>query len=90
MNTKKIEIQKPITPSIAFNEKKLNHRDHIYEAIKNKVLNFEISKCFCNHTEGETIDNYDAWGLNIPTIICNNCHSMRSKFFLNDISIHEL
>jgi SAM-dependent methyltransferase len=82
-----ISIANPINPSLSFSSKMIKHRDYIYEAIKSNYLKFKFSQCFCGSVEGEIIHNYDAWGLNIPTIVCDNCYSIRSKYFFDDVSI---
>ena len=87
MNNNLIYIADPINPQLSFNLKMIKHRDYIHESIKNNFLKLKFSQCFCGAVDGEIIDNYDAWGLNIPTIVCDNCYSIRSKFFFDDVSI---
>ena len=87
MNNSSINISEPIKPTLKFTSKMIEHRNFIHNSLKNRYLNLKISKCFCGTYDGEVIENHDAWGLNIPTIICNNCYSIRSKFFLDDDSI---
>lgn len=83
-----INIKKPIEPTFYFTKEKLKHRDHIYKAIKNGDLNFISSTCFCGAAEKTiTIDNYDAWGLNIPTVVCSKCCAIRSEYILDNNSI---
>jgi len=89
MNDINSNIKQPITPCLKFTKKQLRHRNYIYDAIKSNYLNFVLSKCFCEQKSYKEIiiANYDAWGLNIPTIICDNCCSIRSKYFLDNLSI---
>jgi SAM-dependent methyltransferase len=86
-NNKNVRLTYPIAPVIPFSKKQLNHLNYIYEAITNKKLDFIFSKCFCGERKGEVIDNYDCYGLNIPTIICEKCFAIRSKYFLDKPSI---
>lgn len=78
---------KPTSPALDFSNDQLNHRDYIYDTIRRGYLKFKNSICFCGEHQGFIIDNYDAWGFNIPTIICSRCYAIRSKFFLDEISI---
>jgi hypothetical protein len=73
-------------PNVASNDQ-LNHRDYIYDSIRRGHLKFKNSICFCAEHQGFIIDNYDAWGFNVPTIVCSRCYTIRSKFFLDEISI---
>jgi 2-polyprenyl-3-methyl-5-hydroxy-6-metoxy-1,4-benzoquinol methylase len=51
------------------------------------LLVFEFSKCFCGESAAREFLAYDAWGLNIPTVICNKCNAIRSKYFMDDNSL---
>lgn len=81
------EMKPPINPIVPFNKEQLTHRDKIYKAILDDVLKFEPSICFCGEQESHALINYDAWGFNIPTVICKKCFAIRSKIFLDEPSL---
>ena len=78
---------KPITPKLNFNNSQIDHRDFIQKALCDNTLDLVDSVCFCGNKDGKIIENYDAWGFNIPTIVCSNCYSTRSKYFFTSDSI---
>jgi 2-polyprenyl-3-methyl-5-hydroxy-6-metoxy-1,4-benzoquinol methylase len=80
-------FKEPIKPVIQFSQLQIDHRDKIYDSIKRGDLVFEESKCFCGERDAKEIVAFDAWGINIPTVKCNKCNAIRSKYFMDDISI---
>jgi SAM-dependent methyltransferase len=83
----KIKLVKSIEPSIKFNSRQIIHRDFIFSSIQDGKLNIVNSTCFCGDIKSRTIFNYDSYGLNIPTVVCKFCSTIRSKFFLDDESL---
>jgi SAM-dependent methyltransferase len=77
----------PIRPVLKFNQSQLNHRNYIQEALTNGNLKLVESKCFCGSIKSFKILSYDAWGFNIPTIMCKKCYTIRSKYFFDKSSI---
>ncbi len=85
---KKINFQNPINPVLDFSEQQLKHRNRIDKAIIDGIIKFQHSKCFCGETDSRKILDYDAWGFNIPTVICKKCRTIRSEYFMDDDSLN--
>mgnify|MGYP000886926630 CR=1 FL=1 len=83
----KVKLLKSIEPSIKFNSRQISHRDFIFSSIQDGRLNLVNSTCYCGENESKTIFKYDSYGLNIPTVVCKSCSTIRSKFFLDDESL---
>lgn len=84
-------ITSPVEPVLNFSKEQLEHRDFIQNNIESEYLKFIKSKCFCGNKTKKNIviDYYDAWGFNIPTVVCGNCLAMRSDIVLDDSSIYK-
>lgn len=82
-----------IDPVINLSPTTKNHRDLIFSKIQDGFFSFTPSYCFClsenkqEQNDDTNIFEYDAWGYNIPTVICNKCGTIRSKFFLTEDSL---
>lgn len=86
-----VKLLSPINPVLNFSDEQIKHRNYIQEKIDLGYLRFVNSLCFCgsNHNHFKLIEKYDAWGFNIPTIMCKNCGSIRSQFVFDEQSIHK-
>ena len=78
-------LKDPIPPVLNFSKDQISHRDLIQNNINSGYLKFTISRCFCGSkfSGDKLIEEYDAWGFNIPTVVCGSCHTIRSKYFFD-------
>jgi SAM-dependent methyltransferase len=82
-----VRIGPAIQPVLPFSPAQLAHRDYIQRALVDRSLTLTRSQCFCGEVAGVTVSTHDAWGLNIPTIMCRRCFTLRSRYFLDDASM---
>jgi SAM-dependent methyltransferase len=87
-----IKLGPCIDPVINLSSNTKKHRDLIFSKIQEGFFSFTSSKCFCHVKDNQGNDDtnifeYDAWGYNIPTVLCNKCGTIRSKFFLTEDSL---
>jgi hypothetical protein len=86
---KTVRLLPPVLPVFRFNDSQLMHRDRIHAAINDGSLRFKPSVCFCGEAEAREIILYDAYGLNLPTVECLKCHTLRSKYFMDEESLNK-
>jgi SAM-dependent methyltransferase len=83
----RVRLDAPVAAIVELNEAQLRHRDGIQSALDNGVLRMEKSVCFCGEERGLTLLGRDAWGFQIPTVMCRRCYTLRSAYSLDDDSM---